>query len=394
MAAEREGKSRLLRVRFAVLLVSVTAAISFVTGLAAIGLESIDLGVRVQLAGIVPELVSTTVSFTAVLTGFLLLVAVYALRKRLEVGWYMALVLLPLSAIQGVLLVSALSLPLVVLSLSAIPGIYFNRSAFDREGGLSPGQQAALGALVGSLAYGTAGVWFLREEFSSGAILNPVDALYFAVVSASTVGYGDVTPTPGSTVARLFTLSYLVVGIASFTAALGTLLGPAIEARFARALGTMTDSSLELLDDHVIVVGFSDLTEPIVSELDREGVPFVVLTRHPERATALRERDIDVYAGDPSSEDPLHAAGIDRAKALIAATEDDAQDALAVLTARELNPDVRIVAAATEANNQRKLKRAGADAVISPSVLGGHLLALSASGNVDVENIAARVLRE
>ena len=392
MADERGAGSPLLRARFAVLLVTVTAVLSFVIGLTAIGLGSIDQDLA--LLGGVSEAVKATVSFTAVLTGFLLLVAAYLLRRRFEAGWYMALLLLPLSAIQGVLLVSVLSLPLVGLSLAAIPGVYFNRSAFDRRDWLTASQQAALGALVGSLAYGTAGAWYLREEFSEGAITAPVDALYFAVVTASTVGYGDVTPVPGSTVARLFTITYLVVGIASFTAALGTLLGPAIEARFSRALGTMTDSSLELLDDHVIVVGFSDLTEPIVSELDREDVPFVVITRHPERATALRERDIDVYTGDPSSDEPLQAVGIDRATALIAATEDDAQDALAVLTARELNPDIRIVASATDADNQRKLKRAGADAVISPSVLGGHLLALSASGTIDVEQIAARVLRE
>ncbi|MFC5972527.1 NAD-binding protein [Halomarina salina] len=392
MADERGIGSRLFRVRFALLLVTVTAVISFVTGLAAIGLEALDLGVA--LAGVVPQAVKTTVAFTAVLTGFLLLVTAYLLRHRFEAGWYTALLLLPLSALQGVLLVSAYSVPLVVLSLAAIPGVYFNRSAFDRQDWLTTSQQAALGALVGSLAYGTAGAWFLREQFVRGAIDAPVDAFYFAVVTASTVGYGDVTPVPGSNVARLFTLTYLVVGIASFTAALGTLLGPAIEARFASALGTMTDSSLELLDDHVIVVGFSDLTEPIVSELDRQEIPFVVITRHPERASALRERDIDVYTGDPSSDEPLHAVGIERARALITATEDDAQDALAVLTARELNPDVRIVAAATDADNQRKLKRAGADTVISPAVLGGHLLALSASGSIDTEQIAARVLRE
>jgi len=391
MVDEQPTTTRLLRVRFAVLLVFVTAVLSFVTGLAAIGLQSLDVGVNI--AGVIPDDVRNTVSFTAVLTGFLLLVTAYLLRRRFTAGWYAALVFLPLSALQGVLLVSPLSVPLVVLSLASLPGIYLNRTAFDREDWLTTSQQAALGALVGSLVYGAAGAWFLREEFSQ-PITGPVDALYFAVVTASTVGYGDVTPVPGSPVARLFVLSYLVVGIASFTAALGTLLGPAIEARFARALGTMTDSSLELLDDHVIVVGFSDLTEPIVSELDRNDIAFVVITRHPERATALRERDIDVYTGDPSSEEPLQAVGIERAQALITATEDDAQDALAILTARELNPDLRIVAAATDADNQRKLKRAGADTVISPAVLGGHLLALSASGGIDVERIAARVLQE
>ena len=383
---------RLVRVRFAILLSFLTAGLSFVTGL--VGLTSLTLNLPGQLVGVVPAWVQEAFVFTGMVTGFLLLIGAYGLTRRYRAGWYLTLVLLPVTAVQGVLQVSAYSLPLIALSLVTIPGVYVNRRAFDRDLDLTTAQLASLGALVGSLAYGTAGAYALslRGEFTG--VSNLVDALYFAVVSASTVGYGDVTPAPSSPAARLFTITYLVVGIASFTAALGTLLGPAIEARFSRALGTMTDSSLELLDDHVIVVGFSDLTDPIVSELDRENVPFVVITRHPERATVLRERGIDVYTGDPSSEGPLHAVGIERAQALIAATEDDAQDALAVLTARELNPDVRIVAAATEANNQRKLKRAGADTVISPSVLGGHLLALSASGGVDAEKIAARVLRE
>jgi len=138
------------------------------------------------------------------------------------------------------------------------------------------------------------------------------------------------------------------------------------------------------------VVGFSDMTEPIIEELG--DVPFVVITRDEEKARRLRDRDAEVIVADPSDEEPLRRVGIGRARALVAATDDDAQDALAVLTARELNPGLNIVAAVTERQNERKLKRAGADTVLSPAVIGGHLLVQSALGEAGMEEFAAHIL--
>jgi voltage-gated potassium channel len=77
------------------------------------------------------------------------------------------------------------------------------------------------------MVYGTVGACALRDDFEG--VVTLLDAFYFAVVTMSTVGYGDMTPT--SQVARLFGLSFLVVGTASFAVALGALLGPAIQAR-------------------------------------------------------------------------------------------------------------------------------------------------------------------
>ncbi len=205
------------------------------------------------------------------------------------------------------------------------------------------------------------------------------------------MGYGDVTPqTP---TARLFAPSYLVLGTASFAIALGTLLRPAIEARFQRALGAMSDSELTLLDDHLIIVGYGDLTEPIIEELADSDRKFVV-TRDRDEATRLSERNITVLVGDPSDEEPLERVGIGRARALVAATNDDAQDALAILTARELSPELRIVAAATDRENIKKLRRAGADEVISPAVIGGHMFVQSALGERGMETVAARLLED
>ena len=383
-------RPRLLRTRAAVALTTLVALLSFLTGFVNVGASDFTGTLPIGLGGLIPEAVAATAGFTGMLTGFLMLVAAYALRRGLRAGWYATLVLLPLTALQGLLQSSVVSLPLVVLSLVAIPVVVVNRGAFGRSSDLSTAQLAAGGALLGSLLYGTAGAYVLREEFVN--VTNFVDALYFAVVTASTVGYGDVTPVTPT--ARLFALSYLVLGTASFAIALGTLLGPAIEARFQRALGAMSDSELTLLDDHLVVVGYGDLTEPIIEELADADREFVVVTRHREKATRLSEREIHALVGDPSDEEPLERAGIDRARALVAATDDDAQDALAILTARELNPELRIVAAATDRENTKKLRRAGADAVISPAVIGGHMLVQSALGEQGVENLAARLLED
>jgi voltage-gated potassium channel len=206
------------------------------------------------------------------------------------------------------------------------------------------------------------------------------------------VGYGDVSPLPESDRATLFAMSVIVVGTASFAVALGTLLTPAIEARLANALGNMSDSQLDLLDDHLIVVGVGDLTAPILEEVGDTGVQFVVITRDPDRAQRLRERGYEVITADPTEDEPLKRAGIERARALGAATEDDAQDALAVLAARELNPGLRIVVSATERENEKKLRRAGADEVLSPAAIGGHLLVLSALGEEGMDEVAERIL--
>jgi voltage-gated potassium channel len=373
----------LFRTRAALLLAAAAAVLSFVTGIVNISATTI----AGPLAPYVPAVVQQTAGFTGTLTGFLLLVSVFGLRSRYRAAWYAAVVLLPVSALQGLAQSSAVSLPLVVVSLLALPALLVNWRLFDREAQLSTTQLAALSALIGALIYTTAGSYALREEFTNLSSLT--DAFYFAVVTASTVGYGDITPT--TPVARLFGISALVLGTASFAVALGSLLGPAIEARFARALGTMSDSSLELLENHVIVVGYGDLTEPILEEL-HDHVPFVVITRSPEKAQRLRERDYEVVTADPSDEEPLQRVGIGRARALVAATTDDAQDALAILTARELNPEIRIVAAATERENINKLKRAGADTVISPAVIGGHMLVESALTESDAEGMADRIL--
>ncbi|MCD2204614.1 NAD-binding protein [Halobacterium sp. KA-6] len=375
--------------RVAVALTLAVAALSVGVGILGIVNPTANFG---PFAQHIPPAISQTAGFTGSLTGFLMVMSAFGLRRGLRVAWYSTMVLLPVTAGQGLVQATPYSVPLVVLSVVAFPVLAVARSRFDEPISLSTSQLAAGGALAGVQAYGTIGTYALRGERGFTGVNTMLDAFYYTLVTSSTVGYGDLTPTTQE--ARLFSLSVLVLGTASFAVALGALLGPALEARFASALGRMTQSDLESLDGHVVVAGYGDLTEPILTELAASGRQFLVVARGGTDTSELRDRDIDVLAGDPADEKVLERAGVERARAVVAATNDDGEDALAILTVTEAFPDVRVVAAATEQENEPKLRRAGANTVISPMVIGGRLLARSALGDDQAEQDAADVVDE
>ncbi|WP_121820467.1 NAD-binding protein [Halostella salina] len=374
-------------VRATVWLVLAVAVLSVVTGIANITDTTVVFG---PFADRIPPEIQRLAGFTGALTGFLMLASALGLRRGLRAAWYTTVVLLPVTAGQGFAQSSELSFPLIVLSLAALPAVLLNYRRFDREVSLTTPQLASGIALSGVLVYGTVGAYALREEFDG--VSTALDAFYYTIVTASTVGYGDVTAT--SQQAKLFSVSVVVLGTASFAIALGALLGPAIEARLTKALGKMTDSELELVENHVLVLGYGDLTEPLLTELSDGDVEFVVVAPNPEQVETLRERGFLVIQGDPSDDETLERAQLGDARAVVAATNNDAEDALSILSARELRPDARIVAAATDRENVEKLRRAGADVVISPASIGGHLLMQSALGEDDTEAIANRLIEE
>jgi len=374
-------------VRASILLTFAVAILSIIVGLVHISTGGVDSG----LVMYVPDAVRRAVGFTGTLTGFTMLGSAYALKQRFRVGWYATAILLPITAIQGLLQVSPFAVPLVAVSVVSVPALFYNRARFDRTFSPSPTQLAAGVALVTALSYGTFGSYALREEFDGISTLT--DAFYYTIVTASTVGYGDVTAAPASELGKLFSISVLLINVAAFAVALGVLLTPAIEAQLSKALGRMTDSQFNLLDEHVVILGYGDLTEPIIENLS-DNAQFAVITTDESVARRLSDRDLPVLTADPSDEEPLQRAGIGDARAAIAATENDAQDALAILTARQLNDEMQILAAAMQRENVAKLRHAGADRVISPAEIGGRLLANSAIGKRDAEAASQQLLGE
>ena len=360
--------------RASVVLTLLVGVLSVVTGIANIGVGS---AAEFRILGVViPDVVRQVTAFTGTLTGFVLLANAFGLQRRLRIAWYAAMVLLPVTATQGILQTSQLSFPLIALSALAFVVVGLNVRTFDRAASLTTAQIASLTAVTGAQAYGTAGAFALREDFDGVSTL--LDAFYFSLVTGSTVGYGDVTPT--TAVGKLFALSVVLVTVSSFAVVLGVVFTPLIEARLSKALGYMTEEQLDTLEDHVLVLGHGDLTEPILEEIAAKAEVLVVVPDG-DRARRLSERGHTVLTDDPSDEEAQRRGRIEAARAVITATSNDAEDALAILTARQLNPELTIVAAATQRENVKKLKRAGADTVISPAVLGARFLAESALGD-------------
>ncbi len=350
-------------------LVGVVAIVAFITGLSNLSQASVALDGPVAALIDVPE---ALVRVWGVIFAFVLGATVVGLNRRKHVAWYVAVVALPVTGVLPLVTFQVNDVPLLALVLVTTPLLVYNRSQFDQSLDLSPIQLAALASIVAVLAYGTIGSYVMQEQYVG--IESWTDAIYYVIVTIATVGYGDATPLTQQT--KLFTLSFIIIGTGAFTAAIGSMLIPAIESRMAAAVGNMTASELHLLDDHVLVLGYGELTEPILEELEDE-VDVVVVTPDSDDASLLRERGLSVLTEDPTEKDTLRDARIDAARGVVVATEDDAADVLTIIAVEQTNPDVYVVAAASDREHVDKLEEVGADEVISPVVIGGRMIGQS-----------------
>ncbi|MFB6284708.1 MAG: NAD-binding protein [Halobacteria archaeon] len=322
-------------------------------------------------------------SATGTLVGVALVLLGIAMYKRWETGWTLTIILFPIAALHGLILKGVLSLALVFLPLLGIPYMVRERKREGYSFGLTRSQTGALITVLGLLVYGTTGSYVLRHSFRD--INHPLDGLYYTIVTSSTVGYGGATPT--TPMAKTYTITLIIFGTIGFGYAAATLARPLLEARLKNALGRMTHSQLKKLDNHIIVLGYDEMSDSIISSLGSDS-DVIVISRDSDQVEKLqKEGNLKVFEAEPADQDNLQKAKIDKAKAVIVATGNDAEDTLSVITARQLNNDVRIVAGANNQQNIRKLKLAGADSVISPAGIAGRLIAKSALTGEDIEEL-------
>ena len=226
----------------------------------------------------------------------------------------------------------------------------------------------ALAALSTTVAVGVAGYWLLgRGHWSL------LDCAYMTVTTVSTVGFGEVLPVSQEPLGRPFTMLLVICGTVSLWWFLATITAFLVEGevrglRWRRRM----DNHLKKMRDHIVVCGAGSTGIHCVRELAFLGTPFVVVDRSRE---VLREVTAShggaAVEGDATHDEVLEQAGIARARGIIAALTDDKDNLFVTLTARALNPRLRIVAKAIDVKAEAKLKRAGADSVVSPNVMGG-----------------------
>jgi voltage-gated potassium channel len=201
-----------------------------------------------------------------------------------------------------------------------------------------------------------------------------LDATYMTVITIATVGFSEVHAL--SPAGQIFTICLIASGVAAAAYAIGRFLEFMLEGYFSEVLGGRSmKKRIDQLKNHYIVCGFGRVGEQVAREFKRSGAPFVVLDPNPDVKKYLDAEDVLYIQGDAADEEVLKDAGIDRAKGLVSVVDSDADNVYVTLTARALNTNLFIIARSNLESAAYKLKRAGANRVISPYSLGGRRIA-------------------
>jgi voltage-gated potassium channel len=224
-------------------------------------------------------------------------------------------------------------------------------------------------AVLATLAIGTIG--FVRIEH-----YPPFDAFYMTLITMTTVGYAEIHPL--SHAGRIFNSVLIIFGVTTIFIGIGTMTQTIIEAEFGDAFGKRRKKRMiDKLKDHFIVCGYGRVGRGAAEELQRAGVPFIVIDTDPARVERAMLAGLLAVAADATRDDVLRQAGIERARGLVAALATDADNLFVLLSAKGLNSHIFVATRAAEEGAEEKMRRAGADAVYAPYVITGHRLAQS-----------------
>jgi voltage-gated potassium channel len=203
------------------------------------------------------------------------------------------------------------------------------------------------------------------------------DAFYMTIITVTTVGYREVHPL--SRAGEAWTVLVLVSGVGAALYTFTLLATVVVEGGLPKRLQRRQhERMLETIKDHFIICGYGRIGSIVAHQFRRQGIPYVVVERSAERLQAALEEGALGVEADASREDVLKRVGIDRARGLIAAVGTDAENVYAVLSARVLRPDLFIIGRAETEDATTKLKRAGADRVLSPYQIGAVQMAQTA----------------
>jgi voltage-gated potassium channel len=223
--------------------------------------------------------------------------------------------------------------------------------------------QRGLLALVAVLVVSTVGYYLLG--------LGLLDAVYQTVTTVFTVGFREVGEPDDAF--KIFTVFVIVLGVGTALYTLGVLVETLVEGRLSDHVGRRRmEKRIDALNEHVIVCGWGRVGRTIVQHLEGTGTDVVVVDRDPERVAVVSG---PVVEGDATDDQVLRRAGIERARALVAALSADTDNLYVTLSGRSMRPDLFIVARARVEAAEPKLTQAGADRVVNPQYIGGARIA-------------------
>ena len=221
---------------------------------------------------------------------------------------------------------------------------------------------------LSTIALGATAGFMLIEGWSLG------ESIYMAVITVSTVGYGEVRPLTANGRALAVAVILLAVATLGYSAtAIGAYLADGhLVHDFRRR---RMERAIRRLRDHYVICGGGRFGREVAEEFSRSRAPFVVVELDPEECDIATLKDALFVRGDAGNDEALQAAGVERAAGLVSALPEDDANLFVVLSARQLNPRLTIITQATEQRSIDKLRLAGADRVVSPYRIAGHSMA-------------------
>ncbi len=314
-----------------------------------------------------------TSDILSIFLGLALMALGLGLYHRRKAAWYGAFLLLGLAllnSLYGQFVTQTFWASVIYMTLLLVFVRDFQRVSQHK---MTASQMIAWLSVMLALVYGIFGSYLLRAQFNG--IHNWVEAVYYTLVTYSTLGYGDIVPRTLN--AKIFTSSMVVIGVSSFVAALSILIGPIIENRLKGVLNIM--GHLSKLKGHVILCGYSPMALYVGEQLLTQGKSCLFIVNTHDLVNSLRAKGFFAMTGDATDRETLSQANLVHAKALITSFANDADNILTIMAADGIlqehpTKSVTLICRIDQQQNINKAKRVGASEVISPAMIGGDMM--------------------
>jgi len=219
------------------------------------------------------------------------------------------------------------------------------------------------------LSVGTAG-YMLIEKWSL------IDSLFMSAETLSTVGYGLAKPLSAN--GKIFTVIYILFGVILFLYIAAEFAKTVVNVNFQKILGRKKmENKLKNLKNHLILCGYGRTGLEIALQLKNSKLPYVVIDKDNSIEEIALEEGFLFIAGDSTDDHILQRAGIERARGIFCSLSDDVDNLYLTLSAKNLNPDLKIVSRCVKASNEQKFKKAGATTIILPYEISGRRMVAS-----------------
>ncbi len=240
-----------------------------------------------------------------------------------------------------------------------------------------------LSLLAGSILIGIIG-FVVIENYSL------LDAFYMTIITISTVGYREVHPL--SDAGELFVSFLIITNIGVFAYAASNLANIIVKGDYRRVFGDLfVGRKIDKMKNHIIVCGYGRYGRSVVENLLDQNLEVVLIENDRDKVSEIRKNQmITVLEGDATDEQTLKEAGVDHARALITTLPIDADNVYTILTARQINPKLKIISRANVASSKSKMIRAGADEVLVPENIGGFYMSAMVT-KPDIINVFSQI---